>query len=136
MFYVYRENQLKGTFQINSDLEDFPESFKEVFRPLEIFHDGSGQMLLVVEEGHQKDQSYLATYIIEIDRLISEKIASTVINSSFDSTSRTKSNLLIFNSEKLSFTALNPKDLTVKTVWQGKDNSWSINDDFVLNEKS
>jgi len=117
-------------------LEDFPESFKEVFRPLEIFHDGSGQMLLVVEEGHQKDQSYLATYIIEIDRLNSEKIASTVINSSFDSSSRTKSNLLIFNSERLSFTALNPKDLTVKTAWQGKDNSWSINDDFVFNEKS
>jgi len=55
MFYVYRENQLKGTFQINSDLEDFPESFKEVFRPLQIFHDGGGQLLLVVEEGHRKD---------------------------------------------------------------------------------
>jgi hypothetical protein len=34
IFFVFRENQLKGTFQIISDLEDFPESFLEVFRPL------------------------------------------------------------------------------------------------------
>jgi len=59
-----------------------------------------------------------------------------VVNSKLDRTSRTKSNLLIFSQENLSFTALNPKDLTVKTVWQGKGNSWSINDDFVFNEKN
>ena len=41
-FYVYRENQLKGSFQIISDLEDFPESFQEVFQPLQMFHDGTG----------------------------------------------------------------------------------------------
>ena len=117
-------------------MEDFPESFKEVFRPLEIFHDGSGQMLLVVEEGHQEDQSYLATYIIEIDRLNSEKIASTVINSSSIQHFRTKSNLVIFDGMERLFMALNPKDLTVKTVWQGDARSFDINDDFVLNEKS
>ncbi len=42
IFTVYRDGQLKGTFQIVSDLEDFPESFTEVFKPLEMFHDGVG----------------------------------------------------------------------------------------------
>ncbi len=93
-------------------------------------------MFLVVKEGHHQEESYLATYIIEIDRLQSEKIANTVVKTGFDSTGRTKSNLLLQNSKTKSFIALNPKDLSSKTSWSGRANSWSINDDFVFNDKS
>ena len=47
IFYLYRENQLKGTFQIVGDLEDIPSSFSEEFIPIQMFYDGLGQMLLV-----------------------------------------------------------------------------------------
>lgn len=97
IFTVYRDGQQKGTFQIVSDLEDFPESFTEVFKPLEMFHDGVGQMLLVVNEGHHNTHSYLATYSIDIERLRSDKIANTIIKTSFSQSSRTKSNIILVN---------------------------------------
>lgn len=134
-FYIYRDNQLRGTFQIVSDLEDLPESFSERFTPLQIFYDGSGLMYLVVLEGSNNDQSYLATYIIEVDRLHSEKLASTVINIKFESTYRTKSNLLVRDFYNAHLTAFNPKDLSFKATWEGQDNLWSINDDFVVDEQ-
>jgi len=116
-FYVYRENQLKGTFQIIGDLEDIPESFLEVFKPLQIFQDGLGQMLLIVKEGESKDEIYLATYSIDLERLRSNKIASAIVSNSFDTNSRTKSNMLLINSKNGEIQALNPKNLSIKANW-------------------
>jgi hypothetical protein len=93
-------------------------------------------MLLVVQEGHHKSQSYLSTYSIDIDRLRSDKIASAIFSTSFDSTSRTKSNLILLNSKDGTYNALNPKNLSTKVAWTGNDNSWSVNDDFVVNDQS
>lgn len=54
-------------------------------------------MLLVVNEGHHNTHSYLATYSIDIERLRSDKIANTIIKTSFSQSSRTKSNIILVN---------------------------------------
>ena len=83
---VYKDNHLKGSFQIISDIESLPENMIEVFYPLEIFYDVHGSLLLVVKEGHQERGSYLTTYSIDIDRLRSEKIAMTHFKKHFTKT--------------------------------------------------
>ena len=118
-FYLYRENQLKGTFQIVGDLEDIPSSFSEEFIPIQMFYDGLGQMLLVTQEGHSKDERYFATYSIDIERLRSDKIGSAIVSNEFKVISRSKSNLILVNQKDGELKALNPKDLSTKASWKG-----------------
>lgn len=133
---VFKDSKLKGSFQIVSDYEALPESMQEIFQPLEIFYDGHGSLFLVVKEGHSDDrQSFLTTYSIDIDRLISEKVAQTHFKKDFDSSLRTRSHLVL-SSEDGTLYALNPKTLDEKLEWNGKSTSWGFNDDYVLNDKN
>lgn len=65
----------------------------------------------------------------------SEKVAQTHFKSQFQSTLRTRSNLILSSAGDKLF-ALNPKTLETKLEWTGKDTPSGLNDDYLLNSKN
>lgn len=76
----------------------------------------------------------MTTYSIDIERMRSEKVAQTHFKHQFQSTLRTRSNLILSAGDKLF--ALNPQTLETKLEWKGKDTPSGLNDDYLLNSKN
>ena len=80
----------------------------EVFQPLELFHDSHGSIFLIAREGLFEGLSYLSTYKIDVDNMMSQKVSQTKFDKDFNSAFRTRNHLVLASSEDEMLYAFGP----------------------------
>lgn len=91
--------------------------------------------MLVVKEGVNKKDSLLTTYQIDVENMLSHKVAQLTFKNEFSNTFRTK-NFIVLTTEDETLHALNPNELKQVMQWEGHVVPWGMQDDLLLNEKN
>jgi len=135
---IFKDYLNTASFKITEDIIGLPEDFYEVLQPLELIHNKeNNQLLLVAKTGvsahTESTRVHLSTFLINIDAK-SVKLVGSLEVEGFESTSRSKSLLVLIRGSGEQSEVIDPYTLETKLSVGSEElvHPQSISDDFTL----